>query len=71
MHQSHIGLAQSKRRTVMDRNRPDKTRRDNRVPQGLSFLMWPALVRAPWLMGDILGGSDAWRDAERRRKRDR
>ena len=50
----------------MDRS----NRKDNKVPHGLSFLMWPALVRAPWLMSDILGG-DERREAERRRKRDR
>jgi hypothetical protein len=54
----------------MDRNnRPNKSRGDNRVPHGLSFLMWPALVRAPWLIGDMMG--DERRDAERRRKHDR
>jgi len=51
----------------MDRN----NRKDNRVPHGLSFLMWPALVRAPWLIGDLMGGNDERREAERRRKRDR
>ena len=52
----------------MDRN---NNRKDNRVPYGLSFLMWPALVRAPWLIGDVLGGSDEQREAERRRRRSR
>jgi hypothetical protein len=52
----------------MDRN----NRKDNRVPHGLSFLMWPALVRAPWLLSDVLGGSDDdRREAVRRRRRDR
>ena len=51
----------------MDRS----NRKDNRVPHGLSFLMWPALVRAPWLIGDFMGGGDERREAERRRKRDR
>jgi hypothetical protein len=51
----------------MDRN----NRKDNRVPQGLSFLMWPALVRAPWLIGEVMGDSDERREAERRRKRER
>jgi hypothetical protein len=52
----------------MDRN---NSRKDNRVPHGLSFLMWTALVRAPWLLGDAIGGSDDRREAERRRKHDR
>lgn len=47
-----------------------RNRKENRVPHGLSFLMWPALVRAPWLIGDFLGG-DERREADRRRKRDR
>jgi hypothetical protein len=51
------------------KNRPDN-RRDNRVPDGLSFLMWPALVRAPWMIGTFFE-TDARREAERRRKRDR
>jgi len=46
-----------------------KNRKENRVPHGLSFLMWPALVRAPWLLGDWIGG-DERREAERRRKQD-
>jgi len=53
----------------MDRDRKNN-RGDNRVPHGLSFLMWPALVRAPWLIGDIFGGGDR-READRRRKHDR
>jgi hypothetical protein len=56
----------------MDRNnRPNKPRGDNRVPHGLSFLMWPALLRAPWLIGDVMDGGDDRREAERRRRRDR
>jgi len=56
----------------MDRNnRPNKSRGDNRVPHGLSFLMWPALVRAPWLLGDVMSGDGDRREAERRRKHDR
>jgi hypothetical protein len=52
----------------MDRS----NRKDNRVPHGLSFLMWPALIRAPWLIGDVMGDAgDDRRGAERRRKRDR
>ena len=50
----------------MDRN---NNRKDNRVPHALSFLMWPALLRAPWLNGDVMG--DDRREAERRRRRDR
>jgi hypothetical protein len=49
----------------------DRSKKSNRVPHGLSFLMWPALVRAPWLIGDVMDGGDERRDAERRRKRDR
>ena len=48
----------------------DRNRKDNRVPHGLSFLMWPALVRAPWLLGDFMGDEER-REAERRRRRDR
>ena len=50
----------------MDRN----NRKDNRVPHALSFLMWPALVRAPWLIGGFTESDDR-READRRRKRDR
>jgi hypothetical protein len=50
----------------MDRN----NRKDNRVPHALSFLMWSALVRAPWLIGGFSGG-DERREAERRRKHER
>jgi hypothetical protein len=56
----------------MDRfNRPGNSRMDNRVPHGLSFLMWPALVRAPWLIADFMGGDEQRHEADRRRKRDR
>ena len=48
----------------------DRNRKDNRVPHALSFLMWPALVRAPWLLGSLMDPDDR-RDAERRRRRDR
>ncbi|WP_395021845.1 hypothetical protein [Dongia sp.] len=52
----------------MDRS----NRKDNRVPHGLSFLMWPALLRAPWLIGDVMGdGNDDRLEAERRRRRAR
>jgi len=51
----------------MDRN----NRKDNRVPHGLSFLMWPALVRAPWLIGSLDQTDDERLAADRRRKRDR
>jgi len=49
----------------MDRN--NRNRRDNRIPNGLSFLMWPALIRAPWLL-DSFTETDDHREAERRRK---
>ena len=48
------------------KNRPDN-RRDNRVPDGLSFLMWPALVRAPWLMDSFMDTEER-QEADRRRK---
>ena len=55
-----------------------RDRKNNRIPNGLSFLMWPALLRAPWLLGsftgidDDLGGRDGHRRNEnRRRKHDR
>jgi hypothetical protein len=52
----------------MDRDRP-KTRWDSRMPDGLSFLMWPALVRAPWLIGSMLEPDlERREDAERRRR---
>ncbi len=51
-----------------------RDRKNNRIPSGLSFLMWPALVRAPWLLGSF-GGADDFagrqgrnRDEVRRRK---
>lgn len=44
-----------------------KNRKDNRIPNGLNFLMWPALVRAPWLMDSFLD-NDERREADRRRK---
>lgn len=47
----------------MDRS----NRKGNRVPHGLSFLMWPALVRAPWLIG-AFQDPDGSREAARRRK---
>jgi hypothetical protein len=49
-------------------NRP-RNRGDNRVPHGLSFMMWPALVRAPWLIGSFLD-DDLRLEVDRRRKRD-
>ena len=51
-----------------NRNRP-KNRGDNRVPHALSFMMWPALVRAPWLIGFFLDDDDR-REIDRRRKRE-
>lgn len=50
----------------MDRN----NRKDNRVPHGLSFLMWSALVRAPWLIGSVLEDGER-HDADRHRRRRR
>jgi hypothetical protein len=47
-----------------------KDRKDNRVPHALSFMMWPALVRAPWLIGSFMD-PDERRAAERRRRHDR
>ena len=56
----------------------ERDRKNNRIPNGLSFLMWPALLRAPWLLGsftgmdDDLGNRDGNRRNEhRRRKYDR
>jgi hypothetical protein len=52
----------------MDRN--NRNRRDNRAPHALSFIMLPALVRAPWLIGSFFETDDERRAAERRRKHD-
>jgi hypothetical protein len=52
----------------MDRNNRPGNRRDNRVPDGLRFMMLPALVRAPWLLGSFFE-TDESRDADRRRRR--
>jgi hypothetical protein len=55
----------------------ERDRKNNRIPNGLSFLMWPALVRAPWLLGSFTGSEDFEgrqgrnRDEARRRKYDR
>ena len=50
----------------------DRNRKDNRVPHGLNFLMWSALVRAPWLLGSFGDADqDRRREAERRRKYDK
>ena len=52
-----------------------RDRKNNRIPNGLSFLMWPALLRAPWLLGsftgmdDDLDNGDARRRNEHRRRR--
>ncbi len=51
----------------MDRN----DRKNKRAPHGFGFLMWPALVRAPWLIGDLMGNGDDRRGPDGRRKRDR
>jgi hypothetical protein len=51
--------------------------RNNKIPGGLSFLMWSALVRAPWLFGSFNGDDDfrgrqgRQRDEHRARKYDR
>jgi len=55
----------------------ERDRKNNRIPNGLSFLMWPALLRAPWLLGSFSGMDDfenrdgRRRDEHRRRKYDR
>ena len=49
----------------MDHN--NRNRRDNRLPQGLRFMMWPALARAPWLIDSFMESDDR-QEAERRRK---
>jgi hypothetical protein len=51
----------------------DRDRKNNRIPNGLSFLMWPALLRAPWLLGSFTGLDDDLRrrDEHRRRKQHR
>ena len=50
----------------------DRNRKNNRVPFGLGLLMWPALVRAPWLIGSMMEPDlEQRRDAERRRREDR
>ena len=36
----------------------ERDRKNNRIPNGLSFLMWPALLRAPWLLGAFSGTDD-------------
>jgi hypothetical protein len=54
-----------------------RDRKNNRIPNGLSFLMWPALIRAPWLLPSLMGDDDLGyrhsrhRDEARRRKYDR
>ena len=53
-----------------------RDRKNNRIPNGLSFLMWPALVRAPCLLEsfngeDFSGRQGRNRDEARRRKYDR
>jgi hypothetical protein len=51
----------------MDRN----DRKNKRAPQGFGFLMWPALVRAPWLIGELTEPDEVRRGPDGRRKRDR
>jgi hypothetical protein len=47
----------------------DRNRKDNRMPFGLNLLVWPALVRAPWLIGSLTESDRERRhDAERRRR---
>jgi len=51
----------------------ERDRKNNRIPNGLSFLMWPALIRAPWLLGAFSGpdepGTDGHRRNEQRRRK--
>jgi len=50
----------------------ERNRKNNRIPFGLSLLMWPALVRAPWLIGSMMEPDmERRRDDERRRREDR
>ena len=50
----------------------DRNRKDNRSPFGLNLLVWPALVRAPWLIGSMMEPDlERRHDAERRRRYDR
>ena len=55
----------------------ERDRKNNRIPNGLSFLLWPALVRAPWLMESFTGGDEfdsrerRLHDEIRRRKHER
>jgi hypothetical protein len=51
----------------MDRKNRPADRLDYRVPHSLSFMVLPALVRAPWLIGSFFE-TDESREAERRRK---
>lgn len=45
-----------------------RDRKNNRIPNGLSFLMWPALLRAPWLLGSFTGLDDDLDNADARRR---
>ena len=47
----------------------DRDRKNNRIPNGLSFLMWPALLRAPWLLSSFTGQDDDLRRRDDRRRR--
>jgi hypothetical protein len=50
----------------------DRNRKTNRIPFGLSLLVWPALARAPWLIGSLMEPDlERRHDAERRRRYDR
>ena len=51
-----------------------RDRKNNRIPNGLSFLMWPALVRAPWLLPSFMGNEKhkhQQQNKDHRRKHDR
>jgi hypothetical protein len=54
-----------------------RDRKNNRIPNGLSFLLWPALVRAPWLLESFRGDDEfehrhaRHHDDVRRRRHDR
>jgi len=45
-----------------------RDRKENRLPQGLSFLIWPALLRAPWLAGTIFDTEEDRRRRDEHRK---
>jgi hypothetical protein len=49
----------------------ERDRKNNRIPNGLSFLMWPALLRAPWLLGAFSGPDEPDSHEGRRRNEHR